>query len=174
MTWEDYYSRFYELADSTQARYLSSLTSLGPADEVGEIIVALQGNIPASNRLLQKAVQAKLAFSGDDLVDFVCCNDETLAEAAVRNSAERLTAEDLENLYGMIDDSVIIDICRRRNLALPEVLREEEEEEDDDNLFDAPSTPARRNRPGLFPILLGIFAGTEIINILTQNHDKER
>ena len=58
--------------ESTQVRNLSGLTSLGSADEVGEIIIDLQTNVPAANRLLRKAVEAKLAFSGSDLVEFAC------------------------------------------------------------------------------------------------------
>ena len=97
-TWGEYYEKFYDWAESTQVRNLSGLTSLGPADEVGEIIIELQVNVPAANRLLRKAVDAKLAFSGSDLVEFACINDKELATAAVRNSAERLTAEDMEYL----------------------------------------------------------------------------
>lgn len=131
-TWDEYYEKFYDWAESTQVRNLSGLTSLGSADEVGEIIIELQVNVPAANRLLRKAVEAKLAFSGSDLVEFACINDKELATAAVRNSAERLTAEDMESLYGEIDDEVIIEICKRRNILLPEDLREEEEYEDEE------------------------------------------
>lgn len=140
MTWDEYYEKFYDWAESTQVRYLSSLTSLGSADEVGEIIIELQVNVPAANRLLRKAVEAKLAFSGSDLVEFACINDKELATAAVRNSAERLTAEDMEYLYGEIDDEIIIEICRQRNIELPEDLREEEEpeEEPEDEEIDEP------------------------------------
>ena len=115
-TWDEYYEKFYDWAESTQVRNLSALTSLGTADEVGEIIIELQVNVPAANRLLRKAVEAKLAFSGSDLVEFACINDKALAIAAVRNSAERLTAEDMEYLYGEIDDEVIIEICKQRNM----------------------------------------------------------
>lgn len=61
-TWDEYYEKFYDWAESTQVRNLSGLTSLGPADEVGEIIIELQTNVPVANRLLRKAVDAKLAF----------------------------------------------------------------------------------------------------------------
>ena len=131
-TWDEYYGKFYDWAESTQVRNLSGLTSLGPADEVGEIIIELQVNVPAANRLLRKAVEAKLAFSGSDLVEFACINDQELATAAVRNSAKRLTAEDMEYLYGEIDDEVIIEICKQRNILLPEDLREEAEYEGED------------------------------------------
>ncbi len=130
-TWDEYYEKFYDWAESTQVRNLSVDFS-GTADEVGEIIIELQVNVPAANRLLRKAVEAKLAFSGSDLVEFACINDKALAIAAVRNSAERLTAEDMEYLYGEIDDEVIIEICKQRNILLPEDLREEEEYEDEE------------------------------------------
>ena len=129
-TWDEYYDKFYDWAESTQVRNLYGLTSLGPADEVAEIIIELQGNIAASNRLLKKAVAAKLAFSGSDLMDFAYANDKEALTAAARNSAGRLTAEDMEDLYGEIDDETIIEICKQQNLVLPEYLCEEEDEED--------------------------------------------
>ena len=171
-TWDEYYEKFYDWAESTQVRNLSGLTSLGSADEVGEIIIELQVNVPAANRLLRKAVEAKLAFSGSDLVEFACINDKELATAAVRNSAERLTAEDMEYLYGEIDDEVIIEICKQRNILLPEDLREEEEYEDEeeeeieeepleevdiyiDDFIPEPPAP----KLGFFATLAAIFAG---------------
>lgn len=170
MVWEEYYERFYDWAESTQVRYLSKLSNLGPADEVAEIIIELQVNVPAANRLLRKAVEAKLAFSGSDLVEFACINDKELATAAVRNSAERLTAEDMEYLYGEIDDEVIVEICNQRNIPLPEDLREEEYEDDEEDIEDEPleevdvyiddfipDPPAPKL--GFFGTLAAIFAG---------------
>ena len=135
-TWEEYYEKFYDWAESTQVRNLSYLTSLGDADEVAEIIIELQINVPAANRLLRKAVEAKLAFRAYDLIEFLCINDKELATNAVYNSVERLTSEDMESLYGEVEDEVIIDICKKRNLTLPEDLREEEydEEPEEDEL----------------------------------------
>lgn len=76
--------------------------------------------------------------------------------AAVRNSAERLTAEDMEYLYGEIDDEVIIEICKQRNIPLPEALREEEEEDTyNDDFISEPPAPKR----GFFGTLAAIFAG---------------
>lgn len=55
-SWKEYYEKFYDWAESTQVRNLSYLTSIGNADEVAEIIIELQINVPAANRLLKKAV----------------------------------------------------------------------------------------------------------------------
>ena len=74
----------------------------------------------------------------------------------MRNSAERLTAEDMEYLYGEIDDEVIIEICKQRNILLPEALREEEGEDIYIDDF-IPETPAPKR--GFFGTLAAIFAG---------------
>ena len=131
LTWDEYYNKFYDWEESTQAQYLSALTSLGPADEVGEIIIELQVDVRAANRLLRKAVEAKLAFSASDLIEFLCINDKELATAAVYNSAHRLSEQDMEDLYGEVDDAVIREICAARKLWLPEFLREEDEEQEE-------------------------------------------
>lgn len=185
-TWDEYYEKFYDWAESTQVRNLSALTSLGTADEVGEIIIELQVNVPAANRLLRKAVEAKLAFSGSDLVEFACINDKALAIAAVRNSAERLSAEDMEYLYGEIDDEVIIEICKQWNILLPEDLREEEEYEDEepeeieedepleqvDIYVDDYSAPPKR--PGFFATLFGVIAGVSMASDSHQHRHNGR
>lgn len=165
-TWDEYYEKFYDWAESTQVRNLSALTSLGTADEVGEIIIELQVNVPAANRLLRKAVEAKLAFSASDLIEFLCINDKTLATAALHNSVGRLTSSDMEDLYGVAEDDDIIKICRDRNLTLPEDLREEEYEDEEEEPLEevdiyiddfVPEPPAPKL--GFFGTLATILAG---------------
>lgn len=174
-TWDEYYEKFYDWAESTQVRNLSGLTSLGSADEVGEIIIELQVNVPAANRLLRKAVEAKLAFSASDILEFLCTNDKILATTALYNSVSRLSSTDMEDLYGFADDDDIIKICKERNLTLPEDLREEEEYEDEeeeeieeepldevdiyiDDFVPEPPAP----KLGFFGTLAAVFAGASV------------
>lgn len=178
-TWDEYYEKFYDWAESTQVRNLSALTSLGSADEVGEIIIELQCNVPAANRLLKKAVEAKLEFSAYDLIEFLCTNDKELATAAVRNSASRLTAEDMEDLYGEVDDEIIIEICSKRNLTLPEDLREEDESDFEEEEFleevDAYTDDFTYEKPkklGFLGTLLAVLgAAGSIDNSSQQRHN---
>ncbi|MEF2561398.1 MAG: hypothetical protein UI647_01240 [Negativibacillus sp.] len=170
-TWDEYYEKFYDWAESTQVRNLSELTSLGTADEVGEIIIELQVNVPAANRLLRKAVEAKLAFSASDLIEFLCINDKMLATAALYNSVGRLTSSDMEDLYSVAEEDDIIKICRDRNLILPEDLREEEYEDEEEEEIEeealedvdiyiddfVPEPPAPKL--GFFGTLAAILAG---------------
>lgn len=123
-TWDEYYEKFYDWTEKTQVRNLFALTSLGDADEVAEIIIELQFDFHAPDCLLQKAIEEKVKFSGADLVAFLDFCDEKLVEEAVRNSAERLTADDMEELCGFVDDDIIMGICKARKIALPEELRE--------------------------------------------------
>ena len=123
-TWDEYYEKFYNWTEKTQVRNLSALTSLGDADEVVEIIIELQFDFHAPDYLLQKAIEEKVKFSGTDLVTFMDFCDEKLVEKAVSNSAERLTAYDMKELCGFINDDIIIGICKARKIALPEELRE--------------------------------------------------
>ena len=39
MTWEEYYDKFYDWSENTQVNKLSSVESLGPADEVVEVMM---------------------------------------------------------------------------------------------------------------------------------------
>lgn len=170
-SWDEYYEKFYDWAESTQVRNLSALCSLGSADEVAEIIAELQvHSIPAANRLLKRAVEEKLMFTSSDLIEFLCVNDKALATAAVYNSAPRFTDSDMEDLYGEVDDEVIVDICTKRNLLLPEDLREEDNEQeeiDEDPLEEviiavddyAWSPP---KKPGFFTTLFGVIAGVNL------------
>lgn len=183
-TWDEYYEKFYDWAESTQVRNLSALTSLGTADEVGEIIIELQVNVPAANRLLRKAVEAKLAFSASDLIEFLCINDKALATAALHNSVSRLTSEDMEDLYGVAEDDDIIAICSKMKLTLPEDLREEEEEIEeeeveeeleevdiyvDDFVYEEPPAPPAP-KLGFFGTLFAVIAGVGAASNHGQRH----
>ena len=128
-TWEEYYEKFYDWAESTQVKNLSYLTSLGPADEVAEIITELQVCESAANRLLKMAVSEGLKFKAKDLVEFLCICDKALATLAVFQSIEGFSEVDMEELYGYIEDSEMERICREKGFLLPLDLRDDADEE---------------------------------------------
>ncbi len=116
------------------------------------------------------------------MVEFACINDKELATAAVHNSAERLTAEDMEYLYGMIDDAVIVELCKQQHLSLPEDLCEEEEEpeqlEEDEPLEEIDISVSNYipppKRPGFFATLFGAIVGVNIARDLHQKRHNGR
>ncbi|MDD3137805.1 MAG: hypothetical protein PHX08_02390 [Lachnospiraceae bacterium] len=191
-TWEEYYEKFYDWAESTQSRNLSQLTTLGDVDEVAEIIIELQVNVSAANRLLKRADEMKMKFKADDLIEFLNICDMKLAEEAVSNSVSRLCEADMEDLYGYISDELIVDICRQRKFQLPEDMREEEEyeegadyEEDDEEIEEKESeddfyedpveeyiAPQRKQRGGFLATLFAGLAGAaEGISDVSNHHN---
>jgi len=183
-TWEEYYEKFYDWADSTQVRNLSQLTTLGDVDEVAEIIIELQVNVPAANRLLKRANDAKMIFKAEDLVEFLNICDVKLAEEAVCNSITKLCEADMEDLYGYISDELIVDICRQRKFQLPEDMREEdddyeedvEENEPEDYIEEEPAeeyiAPQRKIRGGFLATLFAGLAGaSEGIKDVQNRHN---
>lgn len=171
ISWETYYSRFYDWANSTQAMYVSCLTSLGPAREVAVIIGELQyTDIKASNRLLKMAVDAKIMFSCDELTDFFYFNDKDIAKAALTNSAEKLSGEDMENLYMLADDDeLIVRLCRTHHIPIPIALREEERH---DTAFTEP-VPEKPERMGFMGFMSALFAAGRVVKSAAQETDTD-
>lgn len=97
-TWDEYYKKFYDWSKSKRANNLHELISLGSVEEVGEIIGEFEENISASNSLLEKAVKAKLVFSGSYLREFACVNDKELVAEATLNSFEILNADEIADI----------------------------------------------------------------------------
>ena len=85
MTWEEFYDKFYDWAESTQIKKLSSLETLGSGSEVAEIIQEFYFHHPEiSNRLANKAVEQKVIFSGEDLADLTGIIDESIQNELVK------------------------------------------------------------------------------------------
>jgi len=64
ISWDDYYSKFYDLAPSTQRSYSYRLADFGSADEVFEIINEFAFDDSAfATRFAEKALKAGVRFS---------------------------------------------------------------------------------------------------------------
>ena len=113
-TWDEYYEKFYDWAESTRIKNITYLESLGDSDELTEIIIELKDNKNASNRLLKKALDANIKFNGDNLNDlfFWDLNKEMLMQILL-NSAENLTTEDISALYITVDDEDLLKVCEK-------------------------------------------------------------
>lgn len=128
-SWDEYYEKFYDWAESTRVKNLKYLESLGNPDEVAEIMIELKGNQNAATRLLRMAVEEKMIFSGEAIADLVFWElDKELVTEALRNSAGNLTTEDIEALYITVDDEILLEICQKGKIPIPEDLREFDEE----------------------------------------------
>lgn len=128
-TWDEYYEKFYDWAESTRVKNLTYLESVGDGDEVVEVLIELEGNKNAATRLLRKAVEEKIVFTGDALANlFLWDFDEKLVTEAMGNSAANFTTEDIEALYSSVDEEILLEICNKWKIPVPEELREFDED----------------------------------------------
>ena len=139
MTWEEYYDKFYDWAESTQIKKLSSVEALGSADEVTDVMIEFAFNHrDIVNRIARKAIDQKIIFSGENISDLTNLMDEALQNQLVRQSAEHFTEKDLEPLLGCIDDDLMVELYRSKRIKLPEewAFLDDTEDYDEDETDD--------------------------------------
>lgn len=155
MEWSEYYEKFDEWATSTQISRLSALTSYGPSNEVTEVAQGLMDETAAS-RLIRRALAAGVQFTAEEICELVDCCNAAVLNALLENSACTFTREQLEDLWGAVDDAVLEQTARRCRVKLFDDDEEEKEEEDDEPEQAEFPPPKRRREPKLgFWTLLG-------------------
>lgn len=128
MDWDQYYEKFYDWATSTQISRMSSLTSYGASSEVAEVAQEYMDE-KAASRLIKKAVAYGVQFTPEEIYDLSgCCNTEAM-NVLLDSSKCRFTKEQLEDLYGAVDDEVLERVAARNKISL---FEDDEDEEIDD------------------------------------------
>ena len=143
MRWSDYYEKINDWSVSTAVSKISSLEDMGAPDEIVDAlnIIAFEDEKGAT-RLLNRALQHGVKFSGENLAEIVGLCVEESFKKALYQSADAFTAQDLEDLYGCVDDELIIDLAKRYKISAPADIAGEYEEE----LCPDISTPISWNR----------------------------
>ena len=125
MLWEEYYDKVWDWAVSTSVRKLSQVETFGPADEIIEVFQHIAfDDEKAAVRLIKKALAAGVKFSGDQIAELCLICDEAIIEQAVTQSSDTFTTEDLDALYGVCDEEILLEIAGKRKVPLPESLAE--------------------------------------------------
>ena len=130
MIWSDYYEKINDWSVSTAVSKISSLEDMGDPDEIVDAlnIIAFEGE-KGDTRILNRALQYGVKFSGENLADIAGLCAEDSFEKGFYQSADAFTAQDLEDLYGCVDDELIIDLAKRYKISAPADLADEYEEE---------------------------------------------
>ena len=125
MTWEDYYEKICDWSPNTMVNRMSKLSSFGPPEEIIEVIMEIAfEDEKGATRLLKKAIDAGVKFSGEQLADICLCCSESELERAVRFSADKFADGDIEHLYCCYDEDLLVEIAKKYNLKLPADLKE--------------------------------------------------
>lgn len=130
MRWSDYYEKINDWEVSTAVNKISSLEDMGAPDEIVDAlnIIAFEDEKGAT-RLLNRAVQYGVKFSGENLAEIAGLCAEESFKKALHESAEAFTAQDLEDLYCCVDDELIVELAKRYKISAPADIAEEYEEE---------------------------------------------
>lgn len=130
MRWSDYYEKINDWAVSTAVNKISSLEDMGAPDEITDAlnIIAFEDEKGAT-RLLNRAMQYGVKFSGENLAEIVGLCAEESFKKALYQSADAFTAQDLEDLYCCVDDEIIVELAKRYGIFAPVDIADEYEEE---------------------------------------------
>lgn len=166
MDWDTYYEKFYDWATSTQISRMSSLTSYGPSSEVAEVAQEYMDE-KAASRLIKKAVAYGVQFAPDEIYDLSgCCNTDAM-NILLDSSKCKFSKEQLEDLWGAVDDSVLERVAARNKISLFEEDDEPEVETDEEDFYDEPIPQAPK--VGFFTKL---FMAMGIADSLSSGHQE--
>lgn len=133
MTWAEYYENFYDWSESTRISRLSSVGILGTAEEVAEVMLEFAFNHEdIVNRIARKAIEQKLIFSAENILDLTNCMDSGLQGQMALQSVSVFSEEDIQSLEGSLDDDVIVKLYKARGFKAPEVFIDDEPQDDYD------------------------------------------
>lgn len=112
MTWEDFYDKFYEWADSTQVSRISQLTTFGSHEQVAEIVEAYFDE-KAASRLAKKAMAAGVRFTPAEIVEMQGSVNKECMNQLVTTALGDFTQEQAEELVFSMDDDIYADLEKR-------------------------------------------------------------
>lgn len=142
MTWEEYYDKFYDWAESTQIKKLSSVEQLGSAEEVAEVMMEFAFNHEEIvNRIAKKAIEQKIIFSAENILDLTNCMDSGLQGQMALQSVSAFSEEDIQSLEGSLDDEVIVKLYRVKGFKVPEVFIDDEPQDDYEEVLESAKQP---------------------------------
>ena len=129
MTWDEYYEKADYWSVSTLVKKLSTLENVGTSKEISDVINIIGfEDKKGATRLLNKAIQSGIKFSGEELVDIWDLCDQESVNKAIQLSADQFTTTDLEDLSLCISEEEIIEIAKKYEVNIPKDIADENEE----------------------------------------------
>ena len=158
MSWEDYYAGFYDWSPGTQRSYAYRLSNFGPAAEVFEVAQELQYHDRAfAARFLEKALDASVRFSPDQVLEMVGIMDQTVLGRMAEATDVPFGREQLEEIWGLIDDDAFQRISKRAGIDVLDKV-----DQAGPMPCHAVQDPPRKKGDGLFSFLLGWLVGSAL------------
>ena len=119
LTWETFYDRFYDWAESTQISNISKLENFGPSSEVCEIALDFMDEKIAT-RFVKKALAAGVRFTAEEVVELDGSVSETLFLELAKTASTPFTADDLDTISLSLSEQDLKTIAKKNGLELDE------------------------------------------------------
>ena len=104
MNWTDFYDRFYDWADSTKIKQMSSLSEFGDEDEVYEIAIEYSCiSNEQCTRFLKKAIANGVHFTSAHIVELVYNVNESFIPTLVKHNSTPYTTDELLEVECYLD-----------------------------------------------------------------------
>ena len=129
--WEQFYNNYDNWSEEYAKARFGALTSYGNEAELVEVLACLFSEDEAgANKYVRKILDQGITFAGDNLIEITFICDAATVRKAVLAAQHRLDDEILEELYGVVEDSLIKQVAKKNGLMLPECMREDEDLEE--------------------------------------------
>lgn len=153
--WERFYNNYDNWSEGYAKARFDALTSYGNEDELIEVLGCLFSEDKAgANKYVRKMLDQGITFAGDNLIEVTFICDDSTIRKAVLAAQHRLDDEILEELYGVVDDSLIKQVAKKNGLRLPECMREDEEWETDTGVSEADDNLTKEDLAGAYDYIL--------------------
>ncbi len=116
MNWTDFYDRFYDWADSTKIKQMSSLSEFGDEDEVYDIAIEYSCiSNEQCTRFLKKAIANGVHFTSAHIVELVCNVNESFIPTLVKHNSTPYTTDELLEVECYLDDEDFLQLEKSSN-----------------------------------------------------------
>lgn len=161
ITWDEYYSSFYDWSLSTQKNYSYRLTDFGSADEVYEVVSEFAFYNPKfATRFAEKALMAGVRFTPDHVLEMALLIDKPVLSKMAEQTNIAFNREQLEEIHMLIDDTSFERISDKAKVDIFSDNEPDPAEEVCETDCDYGVPPPKK--PGLFSTLFAVIAGVSL------------
>lgn len=105
ISWNEFYSNFFELSQKSQKQCSERLLEFGPPDQVFEVAYALSLlDKDFAGEFLNKALNAGVRFTPEDVVDCTIFTDKQVVNRMADSATDVFTTKELCELKDYIDE----------------------------------------------------------------------
>ena len=115
LSWEEFYDRFWDWADSTRLNYFRKVETMGSEAEVYEVIESFFEDSD-TRKAVRIADERGVRFLPEHVAELVLYLDKELLTIVAKNAIGTYTEEELGMLYHSIDNNELRELCQKSNV----------------------------------------------------------